>query len=94
MTRTYLRELRELADQFGGTIAFTKRHVKIELPNGKCYFTSKTPSDWRGFKNLKSQLKRMVQRGRELCPLVPRSLRGPVAGGHSQTNGRSLCLSL
>lgn len=59
MKRDLQDVLRKLREQ-GWTVTLTKgSHWRCAAPGGGLYFTGSTPSDYRGIKNMKSDLKRM-----------------------------------
>ena len=37
-------------------------HLKLTHPSGNFVFLSRTPSDWRGIKNLQSQVRKIERR--------------------------------
>ena len=63
MTRSaHARELRDLARQYGASLAVTRRcHYRLDLPNGRVVFAPGTPSDWRAVRNLRAELRRAAE---------------------------------
>lgn len=54
------RELREIAQEFGGTVSLRRSgHFSIHLPNGVTYSTGSTPGDWRARRKLIADLRRL-----------------------------------
>lgn len=54
-----LRILFSKAESQGWSVEFTKKcHFKMTAPNGGIVFCASTPSEYRGMKNLLSQMKK------------------------------------
>lgn len=59
------KDTRNLIKQYlgkGWTLEDRGRHLFIRSPNGDIVTVPRTPSDWRGFMNLRAQLRR-VEKG-------------------------------
>jgi hypothetical protein len=57
--RKELNQIIKVAKRFGWTVEPTKAcHLKWTAPSGAFFYSSSTPSDWRGLERMKQDLKR------------------------------------
>ena len=57
--RKELKQIIKIAERFGWVVEPTKScHLKWTAPSGAFFYSSSTPSDWRGLERMKQDLKR------------------------------------
>lgn len=76
------RRVVEYARKLGFSVTRTKRHLKFTRPGSRTVFFSRTPSDLRACRNVKSELRRAVagiaDRGSAFSAVLGESIEGSV----------------